>query len=121
MSRVPGLRGWTLSIERYDPAQPQWIDQPAVTRWHAAGFKASQSFSRSGDGSLMEWAAVAIPYWAIAVAALPLPLLVLGPGVMRRRRKKAGRCEGCGYDLRATLSRCPECGVAPPARPLADA
>jgi hypothetical protein len=54
---------------------------------------------------------VCVPYWLlVAGTGLPLPLLRV-PGFVRSRRRSArGLCVGCGYDLRATPGRCPECG-----------
>jgi hypothetical protein len=65
---------------------------------------------------------VAIPHWPIAaVLAVPVGWWMINIRRRRigRRRRSAGLCPQCGYDLRATptkgealLNRCPECGTA---------
>jgi hypothetical protein len=57
-----------------------------------------------------------IPYWMLAIL-LALPPLWLGTIHRRRQiraaRRHRGQCQRCGYDLRATPDRCPECGTRP--------
>jgi hypothetical protein len=57
---------------------------------------------------------VAVPYWLLT-GLLVAPL----PALLRRRRRKPveGECATCGYDLRASPDRCPECGTATPVVP----
>lgn len=50
------------------------------------------------------------PHWALVVLSGMLPAVVIAPHVRRRRRSRAGCCGICGYDRRASVRRCPECG-----------
>jgi hypothetical protein len=56
---------------------------------------------------------IVIPHWVfVTLFAIP-PLLRFRAWRRHRRRAKAGTCAKCGYDLRATPGRCPECGTVP--------
>lgn len=57
----------------------------------------------------------AVPAWAIVAALALVPAATLAVRWSARRRRRAGRCGACGYDLTANVSGvCPECGAAIP-------
>ena len=57
---------------------------------------------------------LAAPFWFLAPASLfpAAAWSIFRLGRRRRERRQRGLCPVCGYDLRATLDRCPECGTA---------
>jgi hypothetical protein len=79
-------------------------------RWNLLGF----SYADCEFGSILT-----IPIWMILAFATVLPAAQL---IAWRRRKKlvdTNHCVTCGYDLRATPERCPECGTVPEKRVIA--
>jgi hypothetical protein len=63
--------------------------------WHEHGFFAPMGF--------------------LAAVTATLPAVWSATNVKRRMRGRSNCCKACGYDLRATPDRCPECGAIPPA------
>jgi hypothetical protein len=102
----PPARSW----EAADPEYPDFLYGDAAAG--LAGFAWSRYDTGGGWLSVRGWGVI-VPMW------LPALLLTLPTAVTvrsRRRRKanaRAGLCPQCGYDLRATPTRCPECGHVP--------
>jgi len=63
------------------------------------------------DGRMDRPCMIMIPYWYIAT---PLAIASAWSAIVLRRRRireKPGHCNACGYDLRASHEKCPECGT----------
>jgi hypothetical protein len=63
-------------------------------------------------------ATIIFPYWLPLAAFTLIPAAWLASVRRRRRAFKKGLCPTCGYDLRATPDRCPECGMIPPKKEM---
>jgi hypothetical protein len=101
--------GRVLFVLGKGPFPPLGFDtysgRPQAPLWHGVKHLVVFRAFESGNGS---WT-VQVPHWFVAALAAAPPALWL----RRRRadRRRAGLCTRCGYDLRATPEKCPECGT----------
>ena len=79
-------------------------------------FSQATGFTFGSDGTTWLWRNVlVVPYWFVIVA---LAAITFGLSRLDRSRRQTlqhehvGHCRNCGYDLRHSAERCPECGTA---------
>jgi hypothetical protein len=68
---------------------------------------------RTGISSFIDFrlTEASVPAWSVVMLLAIPPAVRLVRFVRSRRRNATGLCPSCGYDLRATPDRCPECGT----------
>ena len=92
---------------------PRYPSPPASAHWGAMGIGHARWNQEISGAGIYRHTNVHVS------VAWPLLLVVSllawrgGRAWMARSRTAAGCCPSCGYDLRATPERCPECGTAP--------
>jgi hypothetical protein len=91
-----------------------WVQEPADRRfiWRSRppGSLDSPKLLGFGYARTMRTLILYVPNWFVMIVALAVAWRVI-----RRARKPQypqGFCPNCGYDLRASPDRCPECGTA---------
>jgi hypothetical protein len=91
-----------------DRMEPTWHDWSRPPLFDFAGF----AYGRADypDNDCFQQASV--PYWALVLLAGVAPAR-RALKHSRRDRRRRQVCTACGYDLRATPDRCPECGAIP--------
>ena len=93
------------------PLAPQFYSAPSGFGWRIVTFHTrlpNALRSIPVDYGVTRNAIFVVPFYAIAILTILPPLLWLRA---RLRRRPPGGCPICGYDLRASPDRCPECGT----------
>jgi hypothetical protein len=109
LTRGKPVRALTWGRDR--PPIP--IAGPSPTPWGRLGFQfISQTVPLGQDGFIFVIGVIAPSWFVVFMSAMPPGLWYV---LWRRRRRtqlriERGQCVRCGYDLRESPGRCPECG-----------
>lgn len=101
----------------YDQAVRKSLHGPsplwAVSHQHWMALEAAMETDADGRDITYyaAWDQYGVRDWVLTGLTMLMPLAWCSRRLRHRRSVKAGLCAACGYDLRATPDRCPECGT----------
>jgi 4-amino-4-deoxy-L-arabinose transferase-like glycosyltransferase len=120
----PGFSSWHGSSDSFLPGEAvlyvEELDRTQMAGTYILFRRFGFHFARSayhdshpGQVGMYRTTTVHVPLWFVTALLAIAPVSVALRWLRRRRRVGCGLCRSCGYDLRATRDRCPECGEAP--------
>ena len=126
LSRTQYFQGYLGPLFDFAHAEEPPRDQPEAlvvdwkgspNQWHIWQFWCAGrfAFGKENFGGVFSSWGVTVPLWFLAaVFGIPpcLGALAWRRRRMRAHRRREGMCERCGYDIRASPERCPECGTS---------
>ncbi len=98
----------SLPIEAGDAAMV--FPQQGFEHWDVLGFGWQRQMLLFPNGVRQYHFKLILPGYALMLLSSIPVLLWVRKRVRTTRRLQAGLCPACGFDLRATPERCPECG-----------
>ena len=109
---LPTDTGLNFTINSYkEVAYPYANDQ---SNWLSYLSIRTNSFTLANPGGrVIILESISFSYWLPLCLCLPFPAFYF-IRLYRQRRHQPGHCKKCGYDLRASPEKCPECGMDVP-------
>ena len=106
--RTPWLSDFPTGTPRWDET---FVDaSPFVWRHLGIAIGRGQILAPSSTWTPIPIVVVQVPDWLLTTVFALLPISWLWRRAIRVRSARSSLCASCGYDLRATPDRCPECG-----------
>ena len=103
--RVPTMPWWD-EIERFNRPRERWLILHRVRDVYP--YPPQQMFL---SFYMPTWDVWWVPVWPLVLISSIVPTVGLSRWYRKRRRLRRGLCHECGYDLRESGERCPECGT----------
>jgi hypothetical protein len=126
--RIGMMRTRIINSEIHETTRETEFKSRAIqdADWQAMGFKFQEAKApwsylgidyATGDminearvGISMPYRRIVVPYWLLTSIPAVIWTVWMTARIRKRRRTRVGMCKYCGYDLRASPERCPECG-----------